>query len=364
MIPLVDLKAQYETIKEDIAVAINEVLETTSFILGPAVSDFEDAFAAYCGVAHCVGVGSGSDALKLILFSMVIGPGDEVIIPVNTFIATALAVSGVGAKVVLVDCEEQFFNIDVEKMEAAITKRTKAIIPVHLFGQCANMKVIQEVADRHDLVVIEDACQAHGAERNGVRSGAMGIAGAFSFYPGKNLGAYGDGGAIVTSDAVLFRKLHALRNYGQTAKYHHVVRGTNSRLDSIQAAVLEVKLEHLEEWNEARRQRASWYGEELAGSKDIILPEIDEGNTHVWHLFVIRVPDRERILKYLHSKGIGAGIHYPIPIHLQSAYVDLELGVGSFPVAERLAEEMLSLPLYPELSREDVKTVVEELLLA
>ena len=340
-----DLRAGYEPLRAEIESAIAAVLTSGTFILGPAVDAFEHEFAAFCSTTQCVGVGSGLDALTLALMAAEVGPGDEVILPANTFIATALAVTAVGATVVLVDCEEQYGLIDPAQIEAVLTARTKAIIPVHLYGQCADMDAITALAKKHQLAVIEDAAQAHGAERHGRRAGSWGTAGCFSFYPAKNLGAFGDGGAVVTSDGELAARLCALRDYGQSAKNVHIARGTNSRLDTIQAAILSVKLRHLTAWNAARGERAQWYHEELAECRDIMLPQVAEGNTHVWHLYVVRVPRRDAVREALHASGIGAGVHYPTPIHLQPAYRDLGLGEGAFAIAERLAgREALEVP--------------------
>jgi len=365
-IPLVDLKSQYAAIGAEVEEAVRSVVESSAFILGPAVEQFERSFAEFCGAGECVGVGSGLDALTLALKSAGVGPGDEVILPANTFIATALGVSQAGATPVLVDCDEAHCQIDPAKIAPAVTERTKAVMPVHLYGQCAPIEAICNIAREHGLVVIEDAAQAHGARRSGVRAGSAGLAGCFSFYPGKNLGAWGDGGAVVTSDAELARRLRAMRDYGQAGKYHHVERGTNSRLDSVQAAVLSVKLRHLEGWNSARRERAEWYGEELsqlAEAGRVVLPRADDANTHVWHLYVVRLPgaDRDAVLERLQASGVGAGVHYPVPIHLQPAYADMGLGEGSFPVAEKLAKEIVSLPMYAELTRAQVAEVAEAL---
>ncbi len=366
MIPLVDLGAQYESIKDEVDSAMKSVISAGAFILGPEVAGFESAFAGYCRAEHCVGVASGLDALTLSLQAAGIVPGDEVIVPVNTFIATALAVSRAGAKPVLVDCEEDTFQIDPGRIADALTGRTKAVMPVHLYGQCADMEAVGRIAAERGLVVIEDAAQSHGAERNGHRSGSMGLAGCFSFYPAKNLGAFGDGGAVVTSDAEIASRIRAMRDYGQSQKYHHVELGANSRLDTIQAAVLSVKLARLDGWNAARRQVATWYDEELAGLAGegrVTLPRVAEGNEHVWHLYVVRLPgaDRGSVLESLRASGIGAGVHYPVPIHMQPAYGGMGLGAGCFPVAERLAGEIVSLPMFPEMRRDQVAQVAAAL---
>lgn len=357
-IPFVDLQAQYRSIQADVLRAISGVLDTSQYILGDAVQSFERAFAEFIGSRNAVGVGSGLDALSLALDALDIGPGDEVIIPANTYIATALAVSAVGATPVLVDCREDTFEIDTELIEPALTGRTRALMPVHLFGQSADMDAIEAVASAHNLVVVEDAAQAHGTRFRGRRCGTFGRVGCFSFYPGKNLGAYGDGGIAVTDDDEIAERLRRLRNYGQRVKYEHVERGTNSRLDSIQAAVLNVKLPHLEQWNASRATNAAMYMEMLANT-DVVTPVLDPRSTHIFHLFVVRTKHRDRLMKHLADHGIQTGIHYPIPIHLQQAYRQLGLGTGAFPVAERLADEILSLPMFPELTPEQIGRVVD-----
>jgi len=355
-IPFVDLKAQYATIRDDVRAAIDGVLESTQFILGDAVSEFERDFAAYLGVGHAIGVGSGLDALSLALRALGIGPGDDVIVPANTFIATALGVTATGATPTLVDCREDTYEIDPELIESAITPRTKAIMPVHLYGQSADMDRILEIAAAHGLDVVEDAAQAHGTRFRGKLCGTMGRVGCFSFYPGKNLGAYGDGGMVVTDDDQIAERLRRLRNYGQSAKYVHVERGTNSRLDTIQAAVLGVKLRRLDGWNASRAANAARYMERLAGG-GLILPVLDERSTHVYHLFVVRTPHRAELQRHLLDRGVQSLIHYPIPIHFQEAYRDLGRGPGAFPVTERLANEILSLPMFPELTEEQIDRV-------
>ncbi|MGE5618687.1 MAG: DegT/DnrJ/EryC1/StrS family aminotransferase [Sphingomonadaceae bacterium] len=357
-VPFVDLAAQYASIEHEVNDAISKNLHQTDFILGQEVRLFEEDFASFCEVDHAVGVDSGTSALELALRAYGIGPGDEVITAANTFIATALAISYTGARPVLVDADPETYTLDTSLLEKAITPRTKAVIPVHLFGHPADMDRIQEIARRHGLVVIEDACQAHGARYKGRRVGSIGHAAAFSFYPGKNLGAYGDGGMVVTGDAKVAETLRMLRNYGQQKKYHHQLKGFNRRLDTLQAAILRVKLRHLEEWNQARRLRARHYGELLAG-QDLILP-VEAGEVEpVYHLYVIRVADRDGLAAHLREQGIDTGIHYPIPIHLQPAYQELGLGPGSFPVAEEHSRQLLSLPMYPELTPEDTRRVAE-----
>jgi len=365
-VPFVDLRAQYRSLASEVQQAISAVLERGDFILGKEVSLFEEEFAAYCGVKHAVGVDSGTSALELVLRAFDIGPGDEVITAANTFIATALAVSYTGARPVLVDVDPQMYTIDLSLLESAITDRTRAVIPVHLYGHPVDMDPILEIALQHGLVVIEDACQAHGAKYKGKRVGSLGHAAAFSFYPAKNLGAYGDGGMVVTNDERVAESLQLLRNYGQREKYHHLLRGYNHRLDTLQAAVLRVKLKHLDEWNAARRRHAQLYGELLAHSPAVPPVEADYAEP-VYHLYVIRVeacPERSRrnrdgLRACLHDKGIATGIHYPIPIHLQPAYRDLGYEKGSFPVTEEDAGQALSLPMYAELTPDLIEYVAE-----
>jgi dTDP-4-amino-4,6-dideoxygalactose transaminase len=357
-VPFVDLQAQHTSIAQEIEEAIGRVLHSTAFILGDEVSQFENAFAAYCGAKHAVGVDSGTSALELALRGYGIGPGDEVITAANTFIASAIAISAVGAAPVLVDIDRHTYNVDVTRIEAAITPRTKAILPVHLYGQPADMSAIQEVASRYDLLVIEDACQAHGAHYKGKRAGTLGQAAAFSFYPAKNLGACGDGGILVTDDDALADRVRMLRNYGQREKYHHEIQGFNCRLDTIQAAILQIKLRHLDEWNSRRAQHAMLYDKLLADSC-VVRPVIAEDRDHVWHLYVVRVPDREALRDFMTERGIMTGIHYPIPMHLQPAYQDLGYERGSFPVTEAYASEIVSLPMYPEMPTEFVEYVAD-----
>ena len=355
-IPFVDLQMQYRSIKADVDAGIAGVLERGDFILGGDVSKFEEEFAAFCGTTYSLGVANGTDALKLALEACGIGAGDEVITTAHTYIATALAISQCGATPVLVDCEPNYFLIDTSKIEAAITPKTKAILPVHLYGQCADMDPILDIAKRHKLVVVEDACQAHGATYKGKRAGSLGDIAAFSFYPGKNLGAYGDGGAITTNNAELADKVKLLRNYGQRVKYEHLVKGGNSRLDTMQAAVLRVKLRHLEAWNTGRAHAAVMYGQALAGT-NLGLPRVAPWGTHVFHLYVVRTKDRAGLMKSLDAANSQHGIHYPIPIHRQQAMADLGYGAGSFPVAEEVAPEILSLPMFPELTQAQVDRV-------
>lgn len=359
-IPFVDLAAQYRSIQPDIDAAIAAVLTRGDFILGQDVRLFEQEFAAYCGTAHCLGVASGTDALRLAIQACGIGRGDEVITTAHTFIATVLAISEAGATPVLVDCDPEFGLIDVSKIEAALTPRTKAILPVHLYGQAADLDPILAIARRHNLVVIEDACQAHGALYKGQRCGSLGDIAAFSFYPGKNLGAYGDGGAVTTNRADLADKVTLLRNYGQRVKYEHLEKGGNSRLDTVQAAVLRVKLRHLDAWNAGRQRAAAAYGKALADS-GLGLPAIVPYGTHVFHLYVVRTPNRAGLQKALDAANIQHGIHYPTPVHRQKAMTDLGYAEGAFPVAEALAPQILSLPMFPELSDGQIERVAAAL---
>lgn len=357
-VPFVDLAAQYAAIKEEVDAAIASVLRRTNFILGQDVDLFEKEFAAFCEAEHAVGVDSGTSALELILRAYDVGPGDEVITVANTFIATVLAISYAGATPVLVDADPQTYTIDVSKLEEAITPHTKAIIPVHLYGQPADMDPIMEIAQKHGLKVIEDTCQAHGARYKGMRAGSLGHAAAFSFYPAKNLGAYGDGGIVVTDDEQVAQRVRMLRNYGQREKYNHLVRGFNRRLDTLQAAVLRVKLRYLADWNAARRQHAGQY-DRLLASTPLVLPLEADYAESVYHLYVVRTDNREALRNYLHEQDIATGIHYPIPVHLQPAYQGLGYGRGDFPVSERYAEQVVSLPMYPELTPEFIDHVVE-----
>lgn len=355
-VPFVDLGAQYRTIAVEVNEATSKVIREADFILGRDVKLFEEEFAAFCGAKYAVGVDSGTSALELALRAYSIGPGDEVITAANTFIATALAISHAGAKPVLVDVDPQTHTIDVAGIARAITQRTKAILPVHLYGHPADMEPIRQLANNLGLVVIEDACQAHGAVYQGTRTGSLGNAAAFSFYPGKNLGAYGDGGMVVTNDRDVAKRLEMLRNYGQTEKYHHLFRGYNRRLDTLQAAILRVKLKYLETWNAARRRNAKLYTDLLEGT-GIVTPAEIQGVESVWHLYVIRSEHRDSLREYLGNRGISVGIHYPVPIHLQPAYKDLGYKRGDFPVTEGLARRILSLPMYAELTSQQAEFV-------
>jgi dTDP-4-amino-4,6-dideoxygalactose transaminase len=356
----VDLSSQYTKIETEINEQIASVLRKTNFILGDEVTLFEHEFATYCQVEHAVGVDSGTSALELILRAYDIGPGDEVITVANTFIATALAISYTGATPVLVDVDPNTYMIDLTLLEGAITNHTKAIMPVHLYGQPVDMDLVMSVAEQHELVVIEDASQAHGARYKGSRVGSLGHAAAFSLYPAKNLGAYGDAGIIVTNDDQVAEKIRLLRNYGSIEKYHHLEKGFNRRLDTLQAAVLRVKLRYLDKWNAARREHAELYNDLQFGSS-IGLPEINDFSEPVYHLYVVRVDARDGLQSYLSEKGISTGIHYPIPIHLQPAYLELGYKKGDFPITETLSDQIVSLPMYPELSPEMIEYVVENI---
>jgi dTDP-4-amino-4,6-dideoxygalactose transaminase len=360
-IPLVDLAVQHRQIADEVATGFASVLENTSFVFGKEVKEFETAFAEFVGVKHCIGVGNGGDALELALRATGLGPGDEVIVPANTFVATPLAVGRAGGTPVLVDCEPVHYMLDVEQVAKKITPRTRAVMPVHLYGQAAPMERLQPLAEKHGLKIIEDLAQAQGARRNGRVAGSFGDAGGTSFYPGKNLGAYGDGGAVTTNSDEIAARVRALRNYGGEIKYHHPETGFNSRLDTLQAVVLLAKLKRLAAWNEQRRQAARRYDELLAGIEGITLPKVDAGNEHVFHLYVVRVARRDEVFERLNAEGIGATIHYPIPVHLQGAFKFLGLGPGSFPVAEKAASEILSLPIFPGITVEQQKRIVESL---
>ena len=359
MIPLVDLKANLASIRAEVDVAIRKVIDDTAFILGPAVEGFERDFAAYLGVKHAVGVQSGTAALQLILLGMGIGPGDEVITAPSSFFASAEAISLTGARPVFADVEPDTLNLDPAKLEAAIGPATRAIVPVHLYGQSADMKAIGAIAARRGIPVVEDACQAHGATFGEQKVGGIGFAGAFSFYPGKNLGAFGEGGAVTTNNDELAAKIRRLRDHGSPEKYRHSMVGFNYRLEGIQGAVLGVKLKHLDRWNDARRRLAARYDQKLRGVGDLILPVDRKHGRHVYHLYAVRSPSRERIFARFAERNIARASHYPIPIHLQEAYAGLGLGKGSFPVAEAAAAQTFSLPLYPELTEAQQDQVVE-----
>ncbi|HEY9473594.1 MAG TPA: DegT/DnrJ/EryC1/StrS family aminotransferase [Mycobacteriales bacterium] len=357
-VPFVDLVAQHAEVAAEVANGLAELFASTAFVGGPAVAAFEAEFARYVGVSHCVGVGNGTDAIELALRAVGVGPGDECVLPANTFVATAEAVARAGARPVLVDCREDTYLMDTDAVAAALTERTRAILPVHLYGQTVPVERLLPLAERVGAVVVEDAAQAQGASRHGVHAGALGQVAATSFYPGKNLGAYGDAGAVLTGDGSLAERLRLLRSHGEPRRYDHSVLGFNSRLDSMQAVVLSAKLRRLERWNAARRAAAARYHELLAGVDGVVRPVTEEGNEHVWHLYVVRVPDRDLVLKALREAGIGAGIHYPTPVHLTGAFESLGYGPGSFPVAERVAGQLLSLPIHPHLTVDQQELVV------
>jgi dTDP-4-amino-4,6-dideoxygalactose transaminase len=351
-IPLVDLKKQYQGIKGEILAEIGEALDGMQLFLGKNVQTFESDFAAYCSTDYAIGVGSGTDALHLALLALDIGPGDEVITVSNTFFATVEAIALVGARAVFVDIDPDTYNMDPSQIEEAITERTRAIIPVHLYGQPADMDPILEIARSHRIKVIEDACQAHGAEYKGRRTGSLGDIGCFSFYFTKNLGAYGEAGMITTSDPEIAKKCRLLRDHGQDPKYYHSLFGLNDRIDEIQAAVLKVKLPHLDEWTESRRNIAQAYNAGLPES--IVKPQEKEWAKHVYHLYVVRTSNRDELRAWLETKGVSTGMHYPVPIHLQEAWRNYGGGDFYLPVTERVVGEILSLPMYPELSTEEV----------
>jgi dTDP-4-amino-4,6-dideoxygalactose transaminase len=359
-VPLVDLGWQHRQVAEEVRAGFDAVLSSTAFVLGPHVAAFEAEFAQYCGVGHCVGVANGTDAIELALRASGVGEGDEVILPANTFFATAEAVVRAGASVVLVDCDEDFL-IDVTKVKEALTERTRAVIAVHLYGQMAPVGQLRAILP-DSVLLFEDGAQSQGAQSQGARSGSVGLAAATSFYPGKNLGAYGDAGAVMTDSAEVAEALRRLRNHGGVARYEHETVGMNSRLDGLQAVVLSAKLRRLDAWNAARREAARRYGELLGDVAGCVLPRVVPGNEHVWHLYVVRVPERDRVLAEVQAAGIGAGLHYPVPVHLLPATQRLELGVpGDFPVAERLAGEILSLPLFPGITDGQQVRVAEAL---
>jgi dTDP-4-amino-4,6-dideoxygalactose transaminase len=359
-INFIDLKAQYLTIKDEIDQAIHAVIEKSAFAAGPFVKSFEEKFAERHQAKYCVGVNSGTSALHIAMWALGFGPEDEVIVPANTFFATAEAVSLCRATPVFVDCEPRYFNIDPQKIEEAITPKTRAIIPVHLYGQSARMDEIQSVAAKHRLIVIEDCAQAHLTEYKGKKVGTFGTCGCFSFYPGKNLGAYGEGGAVLTNDESLSKKMMAYRDHGSSQKYYHDFVGHNYRMEGIQGAVLEVKLKYLEDWTQKRRQNADLYRKYLHGIRQVEVPQEMPGGRHVYHLFVVKVERRAELINYLKNEGIATGIHYPIPCHLQKAYAHLPLRTP-LPISEKLAHDILSLPMYAELSEEEIRYVCKKI---
>ncbi len=357
-IPLVDLRAQYDAIKPEIDTAMQRVIENSSFILGAEVKTFEQNFAALCGVKHAVGVDSGTAALHLALILLGVGPGDEVITTPHTFVATAEVITLTGARPVFVDIDPRTYNVDPAKVEAAITPRTRVLMPVHLYGQPAEMDPLLEIARRHNLRMIEDAAQAHGATYRGRRAGSMSDLACFSFYPGKNLGAYGDAGMLVTNDDVLAERARMLRNHGRRGKYEHELTGYGYRLDALQAAILDVKLKHLDAWNAQRRAHADYYTE-LLSNLDVVTPYEPPHLCGIYHIYAVTTPHRDALLQHLKSRGIEAGIHYPLPLHLQPVYQDLGYRLVDFPHAEKAASEILSLPIYPELTDAQAGQIVE-----
>jgi dTDP-4-amino-4,6-dideoxygalactose transaminase len=360
-VPFLDLKAHHDPIRHEIMAAMGEVIDANAFAGGPFVARFEEAYAAFCEAKYCVGVANGTDSLWFSLLALGIGAGDEVIAPPMTFMATAEAITYAGAKPVFVDIDARTFTIDPAKIEAAITPRTKAIIPVHLFGQCADMDPIMEIARRHKLAVVEDAAQAQGALYRKRKAGSIGHAGSFSFYPGKNLGAWGEAGAITTNDAPLRERMMMFREHGQKKKYYHDVVGWNGRMDGLQGAVLSVKLKYLDRANQGRRRAAARYNELLAGLPGVTLPLAADYASHIYHVYAIRVQQRDTLLQRLGERGIGCGIHYPVPVHLQAAYANLGYKRGDFPVSEACADTFLSLPMFPELTDQQIETVAQEL---
>lgn len=360
-VPFLNLRAQHDPIRAELLAAFAEVIDANAFAGGPYVASFEQDFAAFCGTSHAIGVGNGTEALWLALLAMGVGPGDEVITVSATFMATAEAITYCGAKPVFVDINEETHTLDPAQIENAITPRTKAIIPVHLYGQMADMDPIMDIAQRHKLWVIEDACQAHGAEYKGRKAGSIGHAGCFSFYPGKNLGALGEAGAVVTNDSALAEEIRTFRDHGQKTKYHHSRIGWNGRMDGLQGAALRIKLRHLARGNAARRAHAAHYDQLLENANGIVVPRVAADRVSVFHLYVVRVSNRDRVLSDLAQRGIACGIHYPKPVHLQEAYASLAVKPGALPVTERCAAEILSLPMFPELTREQLALVAGEL---
>ena len=360
-VPFLDLKVQYRQIENEVLPMVTEAMQNGAFIGGPQVAGFEAEFAAFCESRHCVGVGSGTDALRFALMAAGVDAGNEVITVPNTFIATTEAISQVGARPVFVDIDPQTCNMDPNQIESRISDKTKAIVPVHLYGQPANMDPILDIANRHDLVVIEDACQAHGALYNGRKAGSIGFAGCFSFYPGKNLGAFGEGGAVVTQDEKAARTIRMIRDHGQSKKYYHDMEGFNGRLDAIQAGVLRIKLRRLADWNESRRKNAAYYNQGLADIDGVQLPHESDLSRSVYHLYVIHTDQRDAMQEYLADRGIATGFHYPVPLHLQNAYTHMGFKEGDFPVAEKSARRLLSLPMFAELSTGQMDYVIDSI---
>jgi dTDP-4-amino-4,6-dideoxygalactose transaminase len=369
-VPFVDLKIQYKQIEHEVLPMVTEAMANGAFIGGPQVTNFESEFAAFCDSTYCAGVNSGTDALRFALMSVGVGPGDEVITVPHTFIATTEAISQVGATPAFVDIDERTYNMDPIKLEdylkfrnrqSSIVNRIRAVIPVHLYGQPADMDPILQIARQYNLAVVEDACQAHGALYKGRKAGSLGTVGCFSFYPGKNLGAYGEGGAVVTQDEQIANKIRMLRDHGQAKKYFHDVEGYNGRLDAIQAGVLRIKLKRLSEWNQARRDHAALYDQLLSGVDGVTLPFQADFAQSVYHLYVILADNRDALQKFLGDNGVATGLHYPLPLHLQKAYEHLGYKKGDFPVTERVADTLLSLPMYPELTSQQIEYVAESI---
>lgn len=357
-IPFASFEFMHNELQNEIQKSIGDVVKSNWFIRGQKVEEFEAAFAEYCGAKYCVGCGNGLDALYLLLRAFDVGEGDEVIVPSNTFIATALAVTYTGAIPVLVEPDMETYTLDTSLIEVKITNKTKAIIAVHLYGQTADMDEINDIAKKYGLIVIEDAAQAHGAAYKGKKAGNLGNAAGFSFYPGKNLGAMGDAGAVTTNDREIAEKVRALANYGSDYKYHHIYAGNNSRLDEIQAAILFVKLQNLDKWNTYRQKVADRYSEGIKNKK-VILPSVKQDRSHVWHIFALRIKERDDFEKYLKSQGIGTTIHYPTPIHLQDAYKYLNLKKGMFPIAEEISDTEISIPMYYGISDEEINYMID-----
>ncbi|MGB9692298.1 MAG: DegT/DnrJ/EryC1/StrS family aminotransferase [Candidatus Sumerlaeaceae bacterium] len=361
-VPFLDLQTPHRELWSEIRDEFEKTFHAAAFVGGPHIAAFEEEFAQFCGVTGCASVNSGTDAIRLALLAMAVGAGDEVIVPAHTFIATSEAVSQTGARPVFVDIEPVTYTLDAAAVERAITPRTKAIIPVHLYGQCADMDAILAIAKQHSLLVLEDACQAHGAMYKGRPAGSMGHAAAFSFYPGKNLGACGEAGAVTSNDPEIIRKVKMLRDHGQSQKYYHDVEGYNARMDALQAIVLRAKLRRLADWNKARQRCAQHYSQRLAESPKIIVPRTLPHNTHVFHLYVILVENRDALQSYLAEHGVGTGLHYPLPLHLQKAYAHMGHKEGDLPVTERVAHTLLSLPMFPTLSVEQIDYVCDRIL--
>ena len=360
-VPFVDLKAQYKTIKNEVLPAIENVLDNTAYVLGKPVFDFEAEFAKAHSVSHCIAVSSGTDGNHMALWALGVGPGDEVILPANTFIATAWGATLCGATPVFVDCHPESYNIDPDAVEAKITPKTKAIVAVHLYGQPADMDPLMEIARKHNIALVEDCAQAHLAQYKGTPVGGIGTTASWSFYPGKNLGAYGEGGAVTCNDPELARTLRMIRDHGSEKKYEHEILGHNYRMEGIQGAVLGVKMKYIQKWTELRREHATAYRELLGGLPEFVIPTETNATRHVYHLYVVRTPHRDKLQKHLQDRGISTGLHYPVPLHLAKAFADLGYRKGDFPVAEMAASQVLSLPMFPELTRDQIDYVVESI---